>query len=229
MTSQELKFYVYEHWRPDTNVCFWVGKGHGNRARNFKRNKEYNAVVEGLSKLGMQPVVKFIILDVCEQAAFDAEIERIAYWRSVCSDLTNKAAGGEGPVGARHSAEAKEKIKAKRALQVIRHSEETRKKIGASNSVALLGKKNPEHSTRMKGRLLSVQHIEKIAAKNRGSKRSKITCENISRSLKGRIVSAQAKENMRLAQLGRKVPEEIKQKMSAAQKLRWARQRSKGD
>jgi hypothetical protein len=26
------KFYVYEHWRPDKDVCFYVGKGHGRRA-----------------------------------------------------------------------------------------------------------------------------------------------------------------------------------------------------
>ena len=25
-------FYVYEHWRPDKNVCFYVGKGKGKRA-----------------------------------------------------------------------------------------------------------------------------------------------------------------------------------------------------
>ena len=25
-------FYVYEHWRPDKDTCFWVGKGKGDRA-----------------------------------------------------------------------------------------------------------------------------------------------------------------------------------------------------
>lgn len=28
-------FYVYEHWRPDKDVCFYVGKGSKGRARTF--------------------------------------------------------------------------------------------------------------------------------------------------------------------------------------------------
>lgn len=27
-----LNFYVYEHWRPDTDMPFYVGKGTGGRA-----------------------------------------------------------------------------------------------------------------------------------------------------------------------------------------------------
>lgn len=30
-------FYVYEHWRPDTGVCFYVGKGKEKRAWDMKR------------------------------------------------------------------------------------------------------------------------------------------------------------------------------------------------
>ena len=38
-------FYVYEHVRPDTGVCFYVGKGKGKRAWNMKdRNAHHRAI-----------------------------------------------------------------------------------------------------------------------------------------------------------------------------------------
>ena len=31
--AQSANYYVYEHWRPDKDVCFYVGKGKGGRAK----------------------------------------------------------------------------------------------------------------------------------------------------------------------------------------------------
>jgi hypothetical protein len=49
-------FYVYEHWRPDKNQPFYVGKGKGKRAFHFHRghNLHYTNIVKRLTKLGLQ-------------------------------------------------------------------------------------------------------------------------------------------------------------------------------
>ena len=39
------RFYVYEHWRPDRDECFYVGKGKGGRANvMYGRNRHHEAV-----------------------------------------------------------------------------------------------------------------------------------------------------------------------------------------
>ena len=58
-------FYVYEHWRPDTNVCFYVGKGKGNRAWAMnRRNKHHKSVQSKLTSLGLSVYVKIIIENI---------------------------------------------------------------------------------------------------------------------------------------------------------------------
>jgi len=37
-------YYVYEHWRPDKDICFYVGKGKGSRANSWKKIKELKNV-----------------------------------------------------------------------------------------------------------------------------------------------------------------------------------------
>lgn len=131
MKKNKTVFYVYEHWRPDIDVCFYVGKGHGKRAFNFKdgreRNHHYRKIVEELSRLGMCAEVRLVESGLCESAAFEAEIRRITFWKSLGVRLTNKSNGGKGPSG-------------------IIISEETRKKLSASISAGRIGMKfSKEH------------------------------------------------------------------------------------
>ena len=53
-------FYVYEHWRPDLDQCFWVGKGTGDRAYRYKRNRDYDSVIRTLAWLGMRAEVRMV-------------------------------------------------------------------------------------------------------------------------------------------------------------------------
>src|ERR1035437_7660606 len=82
-------FYVYEHWRPDTDMCFWVGKGHGKRAHKLKRNHYYNNVVKKLAKNGMCIEVRMVSSGLSEGDAFSLEKERISFWRSQGKKLAN--------------------------------------------------------------------------------------------------------------------------------------------
>ena len=54
------EFYVYEHWRPDTGACFYVGKGNGDRAFRVKknRNRHHANIVAKLEKDSLQVEVR---------------------------------------------------------------------------------------------------------------------------------------------------------------------------
>lgn len=105
------KCYVYEHWRPDKNLPFYVGKGgggNGNRHQNFKpRNKRYARVIRELTRLGMCAEVRLFKSGLSQKAAFAIEKERIAFWRGKGVKLANIAKGGQGSSGWKHSEEWK--------------------------------------------------------------------------------------------------------------------------
>lgn len=105
-------FYVYEHWRPDTNQCFYVGKGQGKRAYELRssRNIHHKRIQEKLKLGGLSVDVRIFLADVSEQEAFTVEIERIAHWRAVGAILTNYSGGGDG--GSNPSEETRRKIAA---------------------------------------------------------------------------------------------------------------------
>lgn len=214
-------FYVYEHWRPDKDICFWVGKGSGDRAYDFDRNLHYNNVVKKLARLGMCVEVRLVQSGLVEAAAFVLERERIAFWRGRNVRLTNYTDGGEGVSGLKHAEETRRLIREKRAAQKIKHSAETRRKIGAANRVALKGRKNPAHSQRLKGRKLSAEHRAKIGLGLKGRVMSAATRAKITQSNLGQKRSSEARENMRAAQIGKRASPETRRKMSESQTKRW--------
>lgn len=192
------KFCVYEHWRPDKNVCFYVGKGTNKRAGSVIRreNKHHTRIVEKLKSLGLQVGVRIFSRDLTEADAFALEIARIGHWRNQANDLVNQTSGGEGASGAKqteasnhkrskalsgipkphligkkHSAEHKSKISA--AMVGHKVSEETRLRISAAQKgkfrPELVGRKlSPEGLERMKNRVFSEEHKRKISEAKRG-------------------------------------------------------------
>lgn len=100
----DTSFYVYEHWRPDVDVCFYVGKGCGKRARRFKRGPHYNRIVKKLAALGMCVEVRMVASGLNESTAFAIEMDRISFWRAAGVKLANRTDGGEGVRGAMHGA-----------------------------------------------------------------------------------------------------------------------------
>lgn len=96
--SENRVFYVYEHWRPDTGECFYVGKGKGRRAWKMRdRNSHHTSIVSKLTSLGMCVDVRIISSDLSECDAFTLEATKIAeYGRDNLANLTD---GGEGLSG----------------------------------------------------------------------------------------------------------------------------------
>lgn len=119
----EKCFYVYEYWRLDTNTCFYVGKGKGNRCFNLReRSSHFINIVNKVD------VAVYIIKDnLSEEEAFFLEketIEDYVYCEGYdiecisCKNqyksfgkLVNKTFGGEGSSGMKHTDEAKRKMK----------------------------------------------------------------------------------------------------------------------
>ena len=158
---QSNNFCVYEHWRPDTGACFYVGKGLPKRTRSTIRreNQHHCRIREKLKALGLSVEVRIIASDLSECAAFALEKLRIVELRKSGIALANMTEGGEGATGARHSEATKRKI-----------------------SEALVGVPRPD----LLGKKHSPESKAKIAASMRGRKLSDATRLKISLAQKGK-------------------------------------------
>jgi hypothetical protein len=175
-------FYVYEHWRPDRDEPFYVGKGKGGRANVMsRRNPHHTAIQKKLHSKGMSVEVRIVASSLTEEDAFRIEMERIAMWNSLGMDLANQTLGGEGVAG-------------------LLFSEEHRRKLGDASR----GKKRPpkseqqrrKHSEFMKGNKFHLGKIHSVKTKeilserkkgkpspNKGVPKSEETKRKISKSL----------------------------------------------
>ena len=205
-------FYVYEHWRPDRDEPFYVGKGKGGRANIMaRRNLHHKAIQQKLHRLGMAVEVRIIFSGLSEQEAFNLEIQRIATWRDAGIDLANKSNGGEG-----QSHKEGAKIKVSLARKGIPLSEEHKKKL----SLAKIGKKQKlEHvllrSKKLignnwnKGKTLPESTKNKMAKKMlgngfaKGRARSSEHRAAISAAHKGQIITEETRHKMRIASRAR--------------------------
>lgn len=101
-------YYVYEHVRPDNKSVYYVGKGHGNRAYEKRRNKEHDEIER---KYGLE--VNIVKSGMTEDEAYKYEKEHIEYLLSIGYGiqikglegtnpdmmLTNKTFGSKGSIG----------------------------------------------------------------------------------------------------------------------------------
>lgn len=210
-------FYVYEHWRPDINICFYVGKGKNKRAWDLKnmRNRHFKAVVAKLISLGLAVDVRIISDNLKEEDAFQLEIERIAFYGM--KNLTNMTSGGDGlknptdetrkKISDAHKKrfeDPKERQKMSLIKKGTKASEETKAKISFAGK---LRRATPETKLNMsiaaKKRGISHDTRLKINAARIGSHRSEETKKSISEKLKGKIVSLETRAKLREVQLRR--------------------------
>lgn len=198
--------YVYEHWRPDKDVCFYVGKGKGRRANDMRRgrNRFHKFIQVRLSKAGMAVEVRIVVPNLDESSAFDIEKKRIAFWREAGVDLANMTDGGEGTSGAKHTEAWKKEQSLRSKGRKI--SIEARQKL----SIALKGNKNGL------GTKKSAEAIERTAAAFRGKPKSQEVKDKISASKTGKPGRKRTPEQnakIRAAQVGAKRSEETRAKM----------------
>lgn len=106
-----FRFYVYEHWRPDKDVCFYVGKGMGRRANDMAcRNPHHKNIQKKLARLGMCVEVRMVLEGLSEDEAFYEEAVRVGFWRDIGVPLANLTDGGGGVSGWRPNEEQRRKL-----------------------------------------------------------------------------------------------------------------------
>lgn len=202
------KFYVYEHWRPDRDECFYVGKGNGRRANDMRRgrNRFHKFIQMKLSTLGMAVEVRIVVGNLNEDDAFHLERKRISFWRSVGADLANITDGGEGPSGRKHTEKWKTENSQRNTGKKM--SPEACAKIAAAlkGNKNGLGKKRPQKSIEASrkahiGRVVSPETRAKISAAKKENPRI------------GFRMSTDAIAKIRNNQIGKPKSEETKAKM----------------
>lgn len=168
MNKNNNRFYVYEHWRSDTGLPFYVGKGTGARANDlhYNRNRYYRAVVDKLNRLGNFVEVVMVHKDLTEDAAFFEEEIRIDFLRGQGIKLTNLAKGGAGGhAGCRHSDEWKRRL-SERMTVVMSDPERRRKQGDRRRGVKLTQEQRLKYSGPK-----SHEHVEAMKRAAKGRKR----------------------------------------------------------
>ena len=206
-------------WLREDGTPYYTGKGIGNRAYIPHRRR---------ANVTLYPPIKDrIILYPAESEAYAFEVEKFLIWYYGRKDLgtgclRNMSNGGEQPP--RPTPEAIEKIRITKTGQ--KHSAESiAKMMGCQNAL---------------GHVVSAEAREKIRAaktgvpsKCRGQKRSAETRAKMSASQMGHTNSLgykhriESKAKMRAAKLGRVLSPETKARMSASQKRRREREKSR--
>lgn len=236
------QFYTYLHCKPNGDP-FYVGKGTGNRSRNFinGRNRHHKNIV---AKHGVDNIQVFIFECDSEQQAFDDEIQQIAQLRREGYELVNQTNGGEGMSGNIPSEETREKLRGNKSRTGMKdslerlaqksshmkgnnfalgfkHSTETRKKVseglkGNKNSIGVV----PSIETRRKLAIASTgrTHVVSDGARKKLSESAKGNKRWL-----GRKHTEESRIKISLAKTGKKMPPrtaEHRAKLSAANKGR---------
>lgn len=219
--------YVYEHWRPDTDVCFYVGKGSGRRANvMYGRDQQHRRIQAKLASNGMCVEVRLVFDGLTEKEALLQERRRIKFWKSFGVELVNRTDGGEGPTNP--CEETREKMRAAKVGRKL--TDEHKAKIAAATKVALANPeiraklkkaqntpKAKEHSRNLHKHVLRTkEHYEKVSAALTGKK---LSPEHIEKTRQGNLGRKQSKEEIekrRTSNTGKKRSEEFRARMRAA-------------
>ena len=196
------KFYVYQHWRSDLGVCFYVGKGQGNRAYQLDRNKRHNHIVQKLKSLGILVEVRIVANQLTETEALELEIKLIKeIGRRPNGPLVNLTDGGDLPPSQKGIIQSPETIQKRTVkLRGQKRSPETIEKLRQAN---LGAKRSDEAKAKMRiaklGKKLSPEHRAKLLTPGRNNPRPKEWGEAISRAKMGHPVSEETKAKIRQA------------------------------
>ena len=207
-------FYVYEHWRPDKNIVFYVGLGTGRRCNvMYKRDMQHDRIQKKLARQGQTVEVRIIASGLTREEAATREIERIAYWLSLGVKLVNRTSGGES--GYRVCDETRELQRQRKIGKKL--STEHRAKIAAATRIAL---SSPEVRARISAGIKRALQDPEVMAKLIKASRSQIrTPEHnakIAAAHKGKKLSPEHAAKSRMASIGRKqTPEEIERRRKA--------------
>lgn len=238
--SNEKQFYTYVHCRPD-GTPFYIGKGHGKRAYEFKdRNDHHKCIV---AKHGKENIIVEVMPCKSEAEAFLREQLAIKALRLSGIKLCNQTDGGEGSTGLKftddqrknlsltrrgclnnffgksHSEETRAKIVAARKLQAPM-SDESRRKISEANKGRAPWITGKNHSVETRNKMSCDRKGRKPW--NSGTSTPDVVKRKISKALIGHIFSDETRVKLSAAAkgnkngVGRVVTQEVRRKMAVA-------------
>jgi hypothetical protein len=181
-------FYVYTHAKPD-GVIFYVGKGVGNRAKDFSQRSDYHKRVA--SKYGQQNIIIKAYATFDERHAYAVERQLILAMRKAGHRLINMDDGGVGRLGVRISPEHREKLRIAGMGHPV--SAETRIKISAAGKGRIA---SAETRLKLSQKKLSEAHIAALVASRKGKPMSEDHKAKIGAANKGRVFTEEQRKRM---------------------------------
>lgn len=202
----ERNSFVYEHWRPDKDICFYVGRGRKRRPTDMiGRSDHHKRIQAKLARKGLCVEVRLVAGGLTHDESVALEIERIAFWRSVGVPIINRTAGGEGALDP--VPETRAKMRAAKLGGTL--TDEHKAKIAASTKAALLAPGMHEKlSSAIRASHARAEVKEKLSRHQRTRVRSKEQYEKTAAKLRGRKLSPEHAAKARMASVGRKQPQE---------------------
>ncbi len=192
--------YIYSLSCPTTGQVRYVGKADNVNYRfashiSETKNTHKCRWINSLKKKGLLPSIE--IIDEVSVAEWKFwERHYISLYKSWGFRLTNATMGGDGCnlIGG-HSAEAKAKIKLKRASQVI--TEEAKRKLSiAGKGRVVSAETRIKIGLIHKGLKMSLEHKKKLLAINLGKKHSAESRKRMSEASKKRSISFETRQKM---------------------------------
>lgn len=180
---------LYEHWRTDTNECFYVGISWANENTRphdlTPRNPYHGNIVAKLKENNFEVDVRIQAWDLNKEELCELEIMQIAYWRDLIGNrLTNISQGGEG---LREWTEEMKQSARDTSLSLWRNKEYKNQQIKSRNKKELIEKKSLLASQQWENEEIRQKRIESLLSHNKtpeGKNLRKIAGKKASVSLK---------------------------------------------
>ena len=187
--TRPMTYYVYIHKRLDSLDPFYVGKGTGKRAwLKAGRNEYWQRVA---SKHGYE--VEIVAEFEEPSAALTAELEVMLFLERWGYSLTNKALGGGGITGYKHTDEARAKMS--RRMKEVCGREDHRRMRSEAQKARFLDESYRQHmSQKAKDRWQREEYRQRMEeiAKTRYTEQSR---ERIGRAAKAKWADAEYRES----------------------------------
>ena len=211
-------FYIYTHARPDGSI-FYVGKGVGDRARDFIQRSEHHKRVCAKYGRGQILIRAYPVQD--ERHAYAAERQLILAMRKAGFVLINKDDGGVGRTGVVIGIEQRERIR--QALMGHAVSQETRHRIAEAGRGRVT---SAATKARLSARKLSDAHKAILLAAITGRVVSEESRQKAREKMLGRTLTDEHKAKLRESHLGQKPSAETLAKRSISLRAAWARRKA---
>lgn len=247
-----MKFYTYVHFRLDSLDVFYVGKGKGKRALDFKNRGVHWKRIHDKHGVSVEIVEEFEV----EADAYENEKLLISILRMAGHPLINRTDGGEGLLNPSDDVRAKLAASARKYAPILKDSRSNRMKALWSNpelraayaEASAKARRTPEYrksaSEARKGNVFhDADRRKKISDRTKEAYADVAVRKKLSDALKLAASTPEAKAKRSAASKAKMTPEarkkhsetirikwedpEFRARVAIAQKLAWEKRRKR--